>query len=767
MMNYDEMNYAAVQEEIEVNGTEDIAAEAELAEAEAEAETEEASEEEELTEEAGSEAEAEEAETEESEAEAEEAEAEESETETDEAGEEESEAEAEEAEAEESETEAEGASEEEELTEAVVEAIMAEAGAEETADAEPDAEKKEKKNSKKKAKKKTGKKVTEKAIERAVALVEKKAVKEAGSKKEKKAIRKALAKAEKKAMKAAVKETLMEEAAAIAEQKIMKEAAVLVEQEALMGAVAAVGEEAVMEAAANMDQGALIDAAKTAAVEADAKAEMKEEKKAEKKKRSKPDPVKAEIKKLRSRLTALQQTVRDQGIPIIVLVEGWAAAGKGSLINELISEIDPRNYNVFSPVITPEALSRYPFLYPYANAIPENGKIMFYDSGWMEDCVSKVLCRDITRNEYKNRLRAVTEFERQLRDGGYLVLKLFLNISEAEQRERIFSLRENYETEWRVTPDDMWQLQEHRTFWQNYKIFMEKTNDPIPWHVLDGSNRAVATRDALALLLEQIDTALKKGRYVGKPFKEKFPLLAMPKLSDVDLTPALSDEEYKKELKKLQKRLGELHNILYRKKIPVILCYEGWDAAGKGGNIRRVARPLDPRGCDVIPIASPEPHELNRQYLWRFWTRLPRTGHVCIFDRTWYGRVMVERLEGFCSEDDWKRAYNEINEFERQLTDWGAVVIKFWIHIDQDTQLERFTARQNTPEKAWKLTEEDWRNREKWAEYEEAIDEMLQKTSTENAPWVIIESNDKKFARIKALRIVVDALEKACAERLA
>ena len=167
-----------------------------------------------------------------------------------------------------------------------------------------------------------------------------------------------------------------------------------------------------------------------------------------------------------------------------------------------------------------------------------------------------------------------------------------------------------------------------------------------------------------------------------------------------------------------------------------------------------------------MPIASPEPHELNRQYLWRFWTRLPRSGHVCIFDRTWYGRVMVERLEGFCSEDDWKRAYNEMNEFERQLTDWGAVVIKFWIHIDQDTQLARFTDRQNTPEKQWKLTEEDWRNREKWPQYEEAIDEMLQKTSTENAPWYIIESNDKKYARIKTLKIVIKALEKACEEQL-
>ncbi len=488
--------------------------------------------------------------------------------------------------------------------------------------------------------------------------------------------------------------------------------------------------------------------------------EDKEAKKAEKSRR------KAELKALREKLMAQQQEIRAMNLPIIVLVEGWSAAGKGTLINEIISELDPRFYNVTNHRIDPESESRYPFLYPYANAIPENGKIMLYDVGWMEDCVRKLMRREITKDEYKKRVRAVNEFERQLRDGGYLLLKLFLDIDQDEQRRRLRDLRESFETEWRVSPDDMWQHREYRAFREAYESFMDKTGSLIPWHVLDAEKKTAAAIEALQLLTDMIDKALEKGRYVGKPFEEDFPLVKMPKLADVDLSPALTDEEYREQLKKLQDRLGKLHNVIYRKKIPVILCYEGWDAAGKGGNIRRIARPLDPRGFDVIPIASPKPHELARQYLWRFWTQLPRTGHFCIFDRTWYGRVMVERLEGFCSEADWKRAYNEINEFERQLTDWGAVVLKFWIHIDQDTQLERFNDRQNTPEKQWKLTEEDWRNREKWPQYEEAIDEMLKKTSTENAPWFIIESNDKKYARIKTLKIVIDALEKACEAQL-
>ncbi len=482
----------------------------------------------------------------------------------------------------------------------------------------------------------------------------------------------------------------------------------------------------------------------------------------EKKEKENKKALAEETKALSAKLLGQQQLLMSAKLPVIMLIEGWAAAGKGSLIKELISEIDPRFYRVESPVIVPESQQRYPFLYQYAGAIPENGKITFLDSGWMEGAVQKFLRHEITKDEYRRRIRQVNEFERQLRDGGYIVIKVFLHIDKDEQFDRLRSLAEDPSTEWRVTEDDLWQHKEYKRFREAYDEFMKKTEEAAPWYILDGSRRKTAVRDSMKLLTERIDSALESGRYVGEPFEEKFPLKKMQKLSDVDLSPAISDDEYKGELHRLQTRLSELHNIVYRKKIPVILCYEGWDAAGKGGNIRRVAYPLDPRGFDVNPIASPLPHELNRQFLWRFWTRLPRTGHIAIFDRTWYGRVMVERLEGFCSEKDWQRAYNEINEFERTLTEWGAVVIKFWIHIDQDTQLARFTERQNTPEKQWKITDEDWRNREKWDLYEPAVDEMLQKTSTKNAPWYIIESNDKKYARIKTLKIIVKALEKAC-----
>lgn len=231
-------------------------------------------------------------------------------------------------------------------------------------------------------------------------------------------------------------------------------------------------------------------------------------------------------------------------------------------------------------------------------------------------------------------------------------------------------------------------------------------------------------------------------------------------LAETDLSKSMPKEVYEERLKALQKKMEHLHGELYRRRIPVVLGFEGWDAGGKGGAIKRLTSHMDPRGYVVNPTASPSDTEKAHHYLWRFWRAMPKAGHIAIFDRTWYGRVMVERLEGFCSENDWQRAYNEINEFEKELKDWGAVIIKFWVQIDKDTQLARFQERQNNPEKQWKITDEDWRNREKWDEYEVAVNEMLQKTNTEYAPWHILESVDKKYARIKALKIVIEEIKK-------
>ena len=235
-------------------------------------------------------------------------------------------------------------------------------------------------------------------------------------------------------------------------------------------------------------------------------------------------------------------------------------------------------------------------------------------------------------------------------------------------------------------------------------------------------------------------------------------------LSGVDLTKKLEREEYKKELDELQKKLEYLHSEIYRLRIPVVIGFEGWDAAGKGGAIRRLTSHLDPRGYKVNPTAAPNDVEKVHHYLWRFWNNMPKAGHIAIFDRTWYGRVMVERIEGFCSEADWRRAYQEINEMEAHMANFGAVVLKFWLHIDKDEQERRFKERMEDPAKQWKITDEDWRNREKWDDYETAVNEMLVRTSTTYAPWTIVEGNSKYYARVKVLRTVVEALEKKIKE---
>jgi len=231
-------------------------------------------------------------------------------------------------------------------------------------------------------------------------------------------------------------------------------------------------------------------------------------------------------------------------------------------------------------------------------------------------------------------------------------------------------------------------------------------------------------------------------------------------LEKIDLSKSLTQEEYKQQLVQHQVRLGQLGYQVYVQKRPVIIVYEGWDAGGKGGNIKRVTEALDPRGYAVHAIAAPAGEDKTHHYLWRFWRRLPERGQIAIFDRSWYGRVMVERIEGFCTEEEWKRAFREINQFERKLVDFGTILIKFWIHISQEEQLARFEARKDTAYKSWKLTDEDWRNREEWDAYAEAVEDMLLKTSTITAPWTIVEGNSKYYARVKSLKTIVEALER-------
>ena len=468
------------------------------------------------------------------------------------------------------------------------------------------------------------------------------------------------------------------------------------------------------------------------------------------------------LEQAHARLFAQQMQMKEKNLPVLILFEGWGAAGKGTLLGRVIRELDPRFFTAVSMHAPTAEEKRKPFLTRFMEQIPEAGRFLFMDSGWMSEICHDVLMDHMDAKLYKERIGSARRFERGLTDNGYLVLKFFFHISKREQRKRLDNLLDSKNTAWQVDDFDLWENKHYDKCYEVYDTFLEDTTtSSSPWYVIDAKAKKWAELQIMETIVAGIDMALKNHALTVPLIQNTFPLKKMPKLSEVDLSVLVEPEEYKKELKALQARLHDLHNQAYRHHIPIIVAYEGWDAAGKGGNIKRLTAALDPRGYEVIPIASPKPYEKSRHHLWRFWVRLPKTGHFAIFDRTWYGRVMVERLEGFCSENDWQRAYNEINEFEKELTDWGAIVIKFWVHIDKDTQLARFTERQNTPEKQWKITDEDWRNREKWDAYEVAVDEMIAKTSTTYAPWHILESNDKHYARLKALRIVVENLEEA------
>ena len=477
-----------------------------------------------------------------------------------------------------------------------------------------------------------------------------------------------------------------------------------------------------------------------------------------------------QLKAMREELITLANRAKSSKIPVIITIDGWAASGKGSQIAKLIKYMDPRFYNVES-IRKPNAVeARKPWLHRYWQRLPKQGEFLILDGSWYRDTVNALAFGEIDKDEYKKRISDINTFERQLADDGYLIVKLFLHISESEQRSRLDKLEASEITRWRVTDNDRLNNKNYDKFLKRYdKIFSRTNTEFAPWNIIPANDNLTAQFSIMTAVNEAVkgacDAKEKGERFLQKPqfpttdYKPgEFKLVKTKKLAKIDMNKSLTDEEYGRYLEKYQSRLFALQNICYQRKIPVIIAYEGWVAGGKGGNIKRVASALDPRGYEVKPIASPEPSELARHYLWRFWTRLENDGHFTIFDRTWYGRVMVEPIEGFTSKQRADMAYREINEFERQLTDWGAIVIKFWINIDKDEQYRRFKERENTPAKQWKITDEDWRNREKWDSYEEAIDEMIARTSTKAAPWNIIEGNDKLYARIKVMNIVIDAL---------
>lgn len=470
------------------------------------------------------------------------------------------------------------------------------------------------------------------------------------------------------------------------------------------------------------------------------------------------------------KLGLLQRECKDAGIPVILVFEGMGAAGKGVQINRLIQALDPRGFDVYACDRPTEDEQMRPFLWRYWTKTPAKGRIAVFDRSWYRsvqvDRFDGLTPEDKLGDAYQD----ILSFEKQLCDDGTVIMKFFLYIDKDEQKKRFKKLEGSKETSWRVTDEDWNRNKDFDRYLKMNEEMLEKTDtDYAPWVIIEAVDKDYAALKIVSSVMDRLEYELEHRRPEDEKTAQRQEAKTRERfkngvLSGIDLSKSLTEEEYKTRLKKLQKRLAELHSELYRLRIPVVIGFEGWDAGGKGGAIKRLTSNLDPRGYRVNPTAAPNDIEKVHHYLWRFWNNVPKAGHIAIFDRTWYGRVMVERIEGFCSEAQWRRAYQEINEMESHMANAGAVVLKFWLHIDKDEQERRFRERQANPAKQWKITDEDWRNREKWDQYEEAVNEMLIRTSTTYAPWIVVEGNDKRYARVKVLQTVVDALEKKIKE---
>ncbi len=479
------------------------------------------------------------------------------------------------------------------------------------------------------------------------------------------------------------------------------------------------------------------------------------------KQRIKKSDYNARMEKLEIKMGQLERKALENKVPITIVFEGWGASGKGRQINELLQVLDPRGVKVYSTQVSNEEEIYRPFMWRFWTKIPERGRMAIYGRSWYSRFIVEKLDPMMSKLPVDKAYQEVNNFERQLVDDGHVIIKFFLHISRKEQKKRFKQLEKNPLTSWRVTDYDWKKNKQYEWYGEVIEEMISRTDSKYaPWHIVPAENWRFATVSVFEKVIEVLE---KKLASLNKKTRTKaVSLSSIPHsmLETSDLSRELTRKEYDHLRRIYQKKIWEIEHEVYLQRQSVVIVYEGWDAAGKGGNIKRLVRRMDPRGYDVFPIAAPNDIELAHHYLWRFWIKMPKAGHFAIFDRSWYGRVLVERVEGFATILEWQRAYREINEMEEQMANYGTLLFKFWIDIDKDEQLKRFQDREKVPSKQWKITDEDWRNREKWDQYRDAVDDMLYRTNTDYAPWTIVESNCKLYARIKTLKTVVKTLEK-------
>lgn len=464
---------------------------------------------------------------------------------------------------------------------------------------------------------------------------------------------------------------------------------------------------------------------------------------------------------LRAALLDAQARLRSAGFPVVVLINGPDAAGKSEAVNALHEWFDARFLTSESYAPPTEEERQRPEFWRYWMWLPPAGRIALFAGNWYTQPILDHVYGETDALELTERTRGINGFERTLADGGTLFVKLWFHVSKRVQHRRLKALESKKTTRYRVNKQD----------WRNhrrYEAFIEVTEQVLnhtstgyaPWHVIDGEDERHRNVTAARHILEAIEARLSQEQARQAHQVERLPVIDDPYtlLDRLDLKQALTKHDYETRVGRMQARLNGLARKLQKRKRSAILVFEGPDAAGKGGSIRRITWALDSRSYRLIPISAPTEEERAHHYLWRFWRHLPRQGKLTIFDRSWYGRVLVERVEGYASEPEWQRAYQEINDFEQELVQSGVILLKFWLQISNDEQLRRFDERKTNPAKRYKITAEDYRNREQANQYEAAAAEMIARCSPPTAPFTLVEANDKRFARVKVLETLCERL---------
>ena len=498
------------------------------------------------------------------------------------------------------------------------------------------------------------------------------------------------------------------------------------------------------------------------------------------------DDYKKLVPTLRTELLDAQQRLRTASLPVIVVFGGVDGAGKGETVNILNAWMDPRWIVTRAYGALSDDERERPEFWRYWRDLPPRGRVGLFLSAWYSRPLLDRVYGSSRPEEFDAQLARIAEFERTLTDDGALVLKFWMHLGKSAQKKRLKTLEKDPLTRWRVSKLQWEHWRMYGRFVAAAEVALARTSTvDSPWTIVEGVDEAYRTVTVATALRDAIRAGLAQGRGVRstatsptapatRPARAR-PASKRPSsagargksnatatiLGGLDLTKSVSKKRFAKELEIYQGRLYRLHRRAKDRGISMILVFEGWDAAGKGGAIRRITNALDASSYDVIATAAPTDEEKAHHYLWRFWRHVSRAGRLTIFDRSWYGRVLVERVEGFATEQEWKRAYSEIGDFEAQLIAHGSVLVKYWLHISPEEQLRRFTERSEAEYKQWKLTDEDWRNRARWADYEQAANDMVERTSTRQAPWTLVEGNDKNFARLKVLDTLCTALERA------